>query len=337
MVPAGSSPLVSILLPARNAAATLPGALASILRQSEARWECVLVDDGSTDGTRAVALEAAARDSRVRVVAADGDGLIAALNEGLQHCRAPFVARMDADDLMRRDRLALQLERLRADATLAGVGSHVRLFPRPLASPRRGEYEAWLNSLHTAEDVGRDAFVECPIAHPTLMVRREAVADGYADRGWPEDYDLILRLLTSGRRLGVVPERLLAWRDSPFRLSRIHSRYDLERFTACKAYYLSRGFLADVKYVLWGYGSTGRTLLRALAACGRTPSHIVEVKRSRIGERIHGALVVPVAAVPSLRGRRVVVSVAREGPRNEVRRALAAFGFVEGSDYVCAA
>ena len=337
MPPAGPAPLVSILLPARNAAATLPAALASIRRQSEARWECVLVDDGSTDGTRAIAMDAAARDARVRVLAGGGDGLIAALNEGLRQCRAPFVARMDADDLMRRDRLQAQLESLRADSSLSGVGSHVRLFPRPLASTRLGEYESWLNSLRTPEDVRRDAFVECPIAHPTLMLRREAVAAGYADRGWPEDYDLILDLLTSGRRLGIVPERLLAWRDSARRLSRNHSRYAIDRFTACKAHYLARGFLPGPEYVLWGYGSTGRSLMRALSACGRTASHIVEVKRSRVGERIHGALVVPVSAVQSLRGRRVVVSVARQGPRTEVRRAMAACGFVEGVDYVCAA
>jgi hypothetical protein len=63
----------------------------------------------------------------------------------------------------------------------------------------------------------------------------------------------------------------------------------------------------------------------------------VEVKTSRIGQRIHGAPVIRPDALPPLRGLRVVVSVARHGPRWEIRRAMAAMGFLEGVDFVCAA
>jgi len=331
-----SLPRVSILLPARNAECTLQASLASISRQTETSWECVIVDDGSTDGTRRIAAQAAARDRRFRVVSG-GAGLIAALNEGLRHCRASFVARMDADDLMHRERLTAQVQALDEDPTLAGVGCHVRLFPRAALSPRLREYERWLNSLRSADDVRRDAFVECPIAHPSLLLRREVLESGYMDRGWPEDYDLILRLLGTGSRLGVVPRRLLSWRDSPHRASRIDCRYAVERFTACKAHFLAAGFVTSESYVLWGYGSTGRSLRRALARLGKTPSHIIEVKRTRIGQRIHGAPVVPPDQLPLLRGRPVVVSVAREGPRSEIRRTLAAIGFLETRDYICAA
>jgi hypothetical protein len=199
------------------------------------------------------------------------------------------------------------------------------------------EYEGWLNSLRTDRDVARDAFVECPIAHPALMVRREWIAAGYRDCGWPEDYDLVLRLLASGARIGMVPRRLLAWRDGPLRLSRSHYRYALKRFTACKASFLVEGHLAGPDYILWGYGGTGRALRRALAEQGRHPSHIVEVKATRIGQRIHGAPVIPIDALPALRGRPIVVSVARAEPRREIRGALARMGFIEGTDFVCAA
>ncbi|MCX5738329.1 MAG: glycosyltransferase family 2 protein, partial [Proteobacteria bacterium] len=118
---------VSVLLPARDAAATLPACLASIRRQSESRFECVLVDDGSRDATRTIAESAARSDTRFRVIATDRHGLVAALNTGLAACRAPLIARMDADDLMHRDRLALQLGALAAQPQLAGVGCHVRV------------------------------------------------------------------------------------------------------------------------------------------------------------------------------------------------------------------
>ena len=294
------------------------------------------MDDGSTDATRRIAEDAARRDGRFRVVTAGG-GLIAALNEGIRHCRAPFVARMDADDLMHRERLAAQVQALARAPALGGVGCHVRLFPRARLSPRLREYERWLNSLQSADEVERDAFVECPLAHPSLLLRRELLASGYLDRGWPEDYDLVLRTLAAGWRLGLVPRRLLSWRDSPQRASRMDRRYAVERFTACKAHFLAASFLKHDTYVLWGYGNTGRLLRRALARLGKTPSHIVEVKRTRVGQRIHGADVVPPEQVPLRRGRPLGVSVARGGPRAEIRSALTGFGFVEIRDYICAA
>ena len=329
-------PSVSILLPARNAEATLSAALASVSRQTDTSWECIIVENGSTDRTGEIAAAAARRDGRFRIVPAGG-GLVEALNEGLRYCRAPLIARMDADDLMHRERLAAQVQALAADPALAGVGCHVRMFPRSGLSPRLREYESWLNSLRSADDVCRDAFVECPTAHPSLLIRRELLESGYVDRGWPEDYDFVLRTLARGARLGVVPRRLLWWRDSPGRASRIDQRYAVERFTACKAHFLAAGFLASDEYVLWGYGSTGRALRRALRLLGKSPSHIVEVKRTRIGQRIFGAAVVPPEHIGALRGRPLIVSVARAGPREEIRRALAAAGFVETRDYICAA
>ena len=329
---------VSILLPVRNAATTLAAAHESIQRQTEARWQCVAVDDGSTDGTAAVLAEFARRDDRIGVLTLPHRGLITALNTGLERCTAGFVARMDADDVMHRERLQAQLTTLDGDESLAAVGCHVRIFPRRPMSPRLREYESWLNTVSTVDDVAREAFVECPVAHPTLVMRRAMAALGYEDRGWPEDYDLVLRALAAGMRIGVVPRRLLAWRDRPDGASRTDPRYAVERFTGCKAHFLARGFLADsATFVLWGYGDTGRTLRAALAAHGKTPSHIVEVKTTRIGQQIHGAPVVPIQTLPALRGTRIVVSVARAGPRAEIRGALAAMDFVEGRDFVCAA
>jgi hypothetical protein len=205
-------------------------------------------------------------------------------------------------------------------------------------SSRLRQYEEWLNSIRTAADVSREAYVECPIAHPTLVLRHDVAQLGYRDCGWPEDYDLVLRALAAGVRLGVVPRRLLAWRDRPGGLCRTDPAYTLDQFVHCKAYHLARGFLAsDDAYVLWGFGATGRKLRRALAAYGKTPSHIIEVKPSRIGQLIHGAPVIPLERVPLVRGRPLVVSVARSGPRQEIRSALAKMNFVEGADFVCAA
>jgi glycosyltransferase involved in cell wall biosynthesis len=342
--PPETVPLVSVLMPVRDAEATLPACLASIQRQRGSTWECVAVDDGSRDGSGAYLARVAAEDARFRVVTQPPSGIVAALERGLGMCRGSFVARMDADDVMLGRRLARQVAALQAAPELAGVGCHVRIFPRARANAAlgRGEYEGWLNSLCTADDVTRDAFVECPIAHPTLMLRRAVLEEHrYQDAGWPEDYDLVLRLLGAGLRLGVVPERLLCWRDGASRLSRTSPTYAIERFVRCKAHYLARGLLREEPgYILWGYGKTGRELARALLAHDKRPRAIIELHPGRIGQRIVGAPVVTPAQLPALvRETRlpIVVSVARPGPRAEVRAALSAFGLVDGADYVCAA
>jgi hypothetical protein len=77
----------------------------------------------------------------------------------------------------------------------------VRCFPRAALGAGMRAYEAWLASVDSPERVRREAFVECPVAHPTLAIRAELLrAFGYRDRGWPEDYDLLLRLLEAGHR-----------------------------------------------------------------------------------------------------------------------------------------
>ena len=136
----------------------------------------------------------------------------------------------------------------------------------------------------------------------------------------------------------MVTRPLLEWRDPPERLSRNAPEYAIDRFIACKAEHLSRGFLADgASYILWGYGGTGRGLRRALAQLGRHPSHIVELHPGRIGQRIHGAPVIEPGGLVGMHGRRIIASVAGAAPRAQIRESLHALGFVELQDFICAA
>src|SRR6478735_2093964 len=106
-------------MPAYDAAHTLSSALRSVQRQSERDWECIVVDDGSSDRTRQIALSFAHEDARVRVIPREHGGIVAALQAGLAECRAPLVARFDADDLMSRRRLELQRAALEQSPRLA--------------------------------------------------------------------------------------------------------------------------------------------------------------------------------------------------------------------------
>lgn len=333
------SPEISILLPVWNAETTLPTCLKSIIRQRDIAWECVLVDDGSTDGSLEIARSWADRDSRIRVHSRPHAGLIPTLNAGIEICTAPVIARMDADDWMHRDRLRQQAEALAEHPELDAVGCFARSFPRRELQAGRRRYEDWLHSLVDPQTIWRERFIECPIAHPTLAIRRRTLLEfGYRDRDWPEDYDLLLRLLRRGPRVGIVTRRLLGWREGSKRLSRIDSRYALDRFTACRAWHLHRDFLNDAPdYILWGHGRTGRALRRELAALGHHPSAIVDVHPRRIGNEIGGAPVIPASKLQGQPPHPIVVSVAGLEPRNEIRAALASMEFREGARFVCAA
>lgn len=335
--------MISVLLPARNAENALEACLQSLVAQSEKRWECVLVNDGSGDRTGAIAQGFAARDPRFRVLECEHRGIVPSLNEGLDHCRGETIARMDADDRMHPERLAAQHAALEANPQWVAVGCHVALFPRESVNKGQLAYETWLNGMQTAEQLRADAFVECPIAHPTFFGRYESFLEfGYEDNGWPEDYDLVLRWLGAGHTLGVVARKLLFWHQSPQSLSRTGDAYRQEHFTRCKAFYLYEYFLKrQPRYVLWGYGGTGRALYRAIEVHGSKPSHIVELHPRRLGQVIHGAPVIRPEALAALReanGRlQVIASVAGAKPRAQIRAALDAMGFAQGLDYVCAA
>ena len=308
---------VSVLLPVRDAAPTLAASLRSVSRQRLRDLECIVVDDGSQDESLAIAQRHAACDPRFRVIAQPAQGIVAALAHGLGECRAPLVARHDADDCMHRERLALQVEALDRSPGLAGVGCHVRLFPRSAIGPGMRAYEAWLASVRTPGDVRREAFVECPLAHPTLVLRREVLdAHAYRDLGWPEDYDLVLRLLGAGHELGVVPRRLLACEQSVREVVRL---------------------AREPRYWLWGYGGTGRALAKALRAHDRHPDAIVELHPRRIGQRIQGAPVIAPRDLGTPGALPLVVSVAGADARGLIRAELTRRGFCEGADYVCAA
>jgi hypothetical protein len=138
--------------------------------------------------------------------------------------------------------------------------------------------------------------------------------------------------------VGVVPERLVAWRDGPGRLTRIGTAYRLHRITAVKAAFLAAHFLAASEtYILWGYGSTARRLRQALLEHGKRPSCVIEVHPGRLGQTIHGAPVISVNALLARPPSPLIASVAGAWPRRQIRDVLRAHGWRETLDFVCAA
>ena len=112
----GPPPLVSVITPARNAAATLPATLASVAAQTLPDWEMLVADDGSTDGTAEIAAAAAARDPRVRPLPGPHQGAAAARNRAIRAARGRYIAFLDADDRWRPEKLARQVAFMEREA-----------------------------------------------------------------------------------------------------------------------------------------------------------------------------------------------------------------------------
>ncbi len=327
-------------MPCYNAATTLPMAIESITSQTTADFEVVAVDDGSTDQTAAVLAAWAQRDQRVRIISQVHDGIITALNTGLAACGGEYVARMDADDHMHPERLALQAALLDQRPEIGVASCLVDGFPPEQVRQGFAIYLDWLNALTTNADIRREMFVESPLPHPSVMFRRQLVTaiGGYQEHGWAEDYDLWLRLYLQEVGFAKVPQVLLSWREHPDRLTRQDSRYSLENFIRAKAHYLALGPLQDRDAVLiWGSGMHGKRISKHLLHAGVNISAFVDIDPKKIGRtRRDRPILAPEAMLDWWRAQRnpaVLAAVGARGARHLIRQSLHEFGLIEGQDW----
>lgn len=196
-------------MPARNAQRYVASAVASVLSQDYRDLELVFVDDGSTDGTRAIVQ--AFGDRRVRIVDGRGRGLSSALNAGLETASGEFVARLDADDIAEPDRTWRQVEYLDAHPEAVVVGSWTNLMDDEEAPLGVLRVPSRQEDVEAALANGRNPFL-----HPTVMFRAEQSreAGGYdarLDGLVGEDAEFLHRLCGLGRGANL-PNPLVRYR-----------------------------------------------------------------------------------------------------------------------------
>jgi glycosyltransferase involved in cell wall biosynthesis len=186
-------PEVTVLMPVYNAMPFLPMAVESVLAQSLPLFKLLIVDDGSTDGTRAY-LESL-HDDRIRLLMRPHEGLGATLNVGLGLCDTEYIARMDGDDVMHPRRLEVQLKYLVENPKVCMVGSQVEFLvgvPTGLVGRAPTEHSEIVERLLAKKN---------GICHPALMMRLSVVQHigGYRIAGTGEDLDFCLRMCEAGQ------------------------------------------------------------------------------------------------------------------------------------------
>jgi glycosyltransferase involved in cell wall biosynthesis len=332
-----NQPLVSILLAVRNEEKYLPAALESIYRQTLPDWELVIVDDGSTDSTAEIIRYHAERDPRIRPLLKAAEGLIPALNQGLQACRAELIARMDGDDICHPRRLEKQYTFMTENLNTTLVACDIRHFPSHVVRGGMRYYEKWQNSLHDHDEIMRNLFVESPLTQPSVMFRKQNVLQvgAYRDMGWAEDYDLWLRMADSGAKFARLPETLFFWREHTDRLTHTGSQCSLDAFRRCRAHHLKRGYLKELSSVtLWGVGLEGKEWRKVLLDVGIAVHHWIDIDPGKLGQTIHGAEVAePDSLKPGCGPMLITIGV--RGARRLVREKCHELGLIEGRDYIC--
>lgn len=206
-----NTPAISVILPVFNGDNFLEAAIESVLNQTFASFELIIINDGSTDQSIKVIEHFAEKDSRIVVVDRENRGLVASLNQGVQLARANLIARMDADDVCDLHRLEQQLDYLKTNPNCVAVGSRVLLID-PDALP----IKVFVDALeHDDIDSANMSGAGSHICHPTVMFRRDAAlfVGGYRDEyRHAEDVDFFLRLAEVGR-LANLQEVLLKYRQ----------------------------------------------------------------------------------------------------------------------------
>lgn len=332
-----NTPLVSILLPLHNAAVFLRTCLQSLFRQTYPHFEIIAVDDGSADDTRRIIAEHAQGDQRIKLLEPGRVGLVGALNLGLRVCRSDLVARMDGDDICRRDRIERQVTALIADPALTLIASRTVSFPRDNLAEGFQLYEAWQNTLLTPDEIDRNFFIESPIAHPSVMFRKQTIlaAGGYQDNGLPEDYDLWLRLRGRGARFAKLPQTLLAWRMHADRHSLLHARYSREAFFSLKREFLLPTLPGQVAVL--GAGRVGRAWIKVLREKGINVVAALDIDPRKHGHAIQGVPIVPYTDIRTYPREFILVAVGKRGQREVIRDFLGRSGREERRDYLCVA
>lgn len=203
-------PAVSVVLPVYNGGRYLHQAIDSVLRQTFEDFELILINDGSTDESGIIIRDFASSDARVILIERENRGLIESLNEGLNASRGELVARMDADDVCRPNRFAMQVAYMQAHPECIALGSRIQLIdPEGLPIKEMG------SALHH-EVIDADYMQgRCSFFHPTVMFRRAgAIKIGGYQKEFKhaEDVDFFLRLAEQGC-LANLPDVLLEYRQ----------------------------------------------------------------------------------------------------------------------------
>ena len=207
-------PLVSVVMPVRNAAEFVSDAIESILNQSYRYFELIVVDDASTDGSwKHINRAAKAHPNKMKTIRLRtqlGHGGDSAANVGIMHAKGKYIARMDADDVALPERLELQVRYMQSHPECAVLGSNAHVINKA------GEIVGEKITVSDHEDIYREYFVLHPMIHPTVILRRSSLDEGdhlyLTHNTTNNDYLTFFKMISQGKKFANLKQKLLYYR-----------------------------------------------------------------------------------------------------------------------------
>lgn len=329
--------MVSVILPFYNAEETLARAVNSVLEQNYQDFELLLVDNNSTDKSCQIAKQYTIAYPNVSLYTEEKQGVVHAMNKGLQEAKGEWIARIDADDEWFDDKLSAQMDFLQKHPKTEVLGTQVK-FNSNLKADGLAAYVAWSNSLLFAEAINASIFVESPLVNPSVVFKKDLVTKygNYKKGDFPEDYEMFLRWHRAGVNMAKLDKELMVWNDGEKRLTRTNTDYSAEAFNKIKCFYLADWLKINNTYYpkvwIWGAGRKTRLKAEKLENYGVQIEGYIDIKENKtsILPCVHFKTI-------SSNNRRFIVSfVSNRGKGNEIRQYLLDKGFIEQKDFVIA-
>ena len=225
------APIVSIIMPIKDAEDYLSDCLNSILAQGMEDWELIAVDDHSSDGSFAILSEFSSNENRITCLHNKGEGIIDALAMAFKSSKGEYISRMDADDIMPEQKLSKLLELCSKNPKTVASG-RVTYFSKKKISEGYLRYENWLNRMSTHDELRKNLYRECVIASPNWMVHRACFESHilFEQLVYPEDYDMVFKWFHLGYKFELESSVTHMWREHPERTSRNSEHYQQASF-----------------------------------------------------------------------------------------------------------
>ncbi|MFT5821718.1 MAG: glycosyltransferase involved in cell wall biosynthesis [Crocinitomix sp.] len=267
-------PFISIIMPVHNAENFLDDCLQSIISQLFIDWELIIVNDYSTDTSNSLLIEWCKKDERIQLLQNTSKGIIPALQLAFEHSKGKYITRMDADDLMPREKLQLFAKQAQLNPNSVVTGK-VSYFSEKSVSQGYLRYEAWLNTLIDQKETfdnrrtahWKAVYRECVIASPNWLVKRSCFEEDFAfsDLTYPEDYDMVFKWYEKGYDIAVINEITHLWREHPARTSRNSENYQQKAFFNLKTErFIKLELDSSEKIQLIGAGIKGKLVAKEL-------------------------------------------------------------------------
>ena len=316
--------MISILMPVKNAAPFLTECIESILRQTNANWELIAVDDHSADTSKNILDSFAEFDQRIKVLSNSSNGIIPALNLAFHKAQGPFITRMDADDRMLPNKLELLHQVLSTQSNHSIAVAQVKYFSDTVLGNGYIKYAKWLNELTAHERHYQEIYKECTIPSIAWMSTKETLhkIDAFGGDMYPEDYAMAFKCCYHKIKILPVKKIVHEWRDHSNRSSRNDPNYLNNQFLAIKVkWFFKIHFQTDKKLILWGAGKKGKAIARLLQ---NQVSDFLWISNNvnKIGHVISSIEIKEQSILDELENPQIIIAVANTEEQDEIRKTL---------------